>query len=536
MISSLKSKFDRSLRRAIFLSTDKLSVYHWENGKLGSSYLFDVSDDGRAYFNRYLKETGRISTYLLVDVVEEEYRQDTVPHVFGRDRDAVIERKKARLFRDTPYFYADIQEREADGRRDDSVLFTALTNPDLLQPWLQLLHQNKIPLAGIYSLPQLSKTLLPHLPEKGDNILLVSLQSISGLRQTFFKNGKLKVSRLVELPRYGTEPYAPIISTEVENINRYLNNLHLIETDEDLNVYYIADTKLLGEIRNEVSLAPSVRNIYLNLGEFSQKLGFMREFSIPFSDQLFIFQLLKERPPNYYGLKEETLYFRMQNIGRAMYVASLLLVFTGLIWGGLNFINAAVYRQQAEIAGKKTTFYSDRYQLAREKLPDTPVAPADLEVAVNIANTLQAYKSDPFPLLRLISHAMDNYPLINIDEINWGTSSDPHSRITNEEEKLSEKGVLAYTNIGKEQNEYDYYHIAVMKGVIKPFDGDYRKALDMINNFAMELRSLEDIRSVNIISLPLDISSESNLQGASNSLPGEAAFSVRIVMGVKHEA
>ena len=535
MISSLKSKFDRSLRRAIFLSTDKLSVYHWENGKLGSSYLFDVSDDGRAYFNRYLKETGRISTYLLVDVVEEEYRQETVPHVFGKDRDAVIERKKARLFRDTPYYYADVQEREKGGRRDDNVLFTALTNPELLQPWIQLLRQNKIPLAGIYSLPQLSKTLLPHLPEPADNILLVSMQSISGLRQTFFKNGKLKVSRLVELPRYGTEPYAPIISTEVENINRYLNNLHLIETDEKLNVYYIGDAKLISEIRGELKLAPSVRNIFLNLNEFSRKTGFTRDFTIPFSDQLFIYLLLKKRPSNYYALKEETLYFRMQKIGRAMYISSLLLVFTGLIWGGLNFINAAVYRQQAEIASKKTTFYSDRYQLAREKLPETPVAPADLEVAVNIADTLQAYKSDPFPVMKLVSRAMDVFPLINMEEINWATSSDPNSRITNEEEKLSDKGLSAYTDIGSEQNVYDYYHIAVMKGAIKPFDGDYRKALDMINNFATELRSLENIRSVNIISLPLDISSEANLQGASNSLPGEAAFSIRIVMGVKHE-
>lgn len=523
------------MRRAVLLSTDKLTVYHWENGRLGSSYIFDVSDDGRAYFDRYLKETGRISTYLLVDVVEEEFRQDNVPHVFGRDRDAVIERKKARLFRDTPYFHADIQARETGGRRDDKVLFTALTNPDLLKPWLQLLRQNKIPLAGIYSLPQVSKTLLPYLPEPSENILIVSLQSISGLRQTFFKDGELKISRLVDMPRYGTEPYAPIISTEVVNINRYLNSLHLIESEESLHVYYIGDAKLLSEIKNELQPVPSIRNIFLNLNEFSHTIGLEREFTTPFSDQLFIYQLLKKRPANYYALKEETLYYRMQNVGRGMYVASLLLVFTGLIWGGLNFINAAVYRQQAEIAAKKTSFYSDRYQLAREKLPDTPVAPPDLEVAVNIANTLQAYKTDPFPVLKIISQTMNGFPLVTIDEISWSAGADPNTKITSEEDKLADKGVLAYTGTGAEEADYNYYHIAVLKGAIKPFNGDYRTALDMINAFATDLRNRENVRNVNVLSLPLDISSEANLQGTSNTLPGEARFSVRVVMGVKNE-
>src|SRR5690554_3834743 len=148
MTSLLKLKFDKTPRRAVFLSADKLAVYHWVNGELGSSYLFDVSPDGQQYFDRYLKETGPLATWFLVDLVEEEYRHDTIPHVFGADRAAVIARKKARLFRDTQYFYADIQEREPDGRRDDRVLFMALTNPDLLAPWLDILHANKIPLAG----------------------------------------------------------------------------------------------------------------------------------------------------------------------------------------------------------------------------------------------------------------------------------------------------------------------------------------------------------------------------------------------------
>ena len=534
MISLPKLKFDSGFRRAVCLSADKISVYHWEKGKLGSSYIFDASADGQKYFDRYLKETGRITTYFLVDLVEEEYRQDTIPHVFGSDRAAVINRKKARLFRDTPYFHADVQGREEEGRRDDQVMFMALTNPDLLEPWLNLLINNKVPLAGIYSVPQITKLLLEYLPEPSDHMLIVSLQSISGLRQSFFYKQKLKISRLVDLPRYGTEPYAPIVMEEIGAIGRYLNSLRFLNTDQPLQIYYLADTRLLAEIQGKVSKSSPNRNIFINVNQLAQKLGLHKEITTPFSDQLLIHCLLKNRPANYYALKNERRYYQMQRAGRVMFAASLLLVFTGLIWGGLNFINAAIFKQQAEIANKKTEFYADRYKVAREKLPQTPVSPVDLEIAVNMTNTLNQYKTDPFQLLAVISKGLDQYPLIQVDEINWASAADPNKKISGDTSAADTQGVVGYSTIGTKDTGFDYYQIALLNGEISPFDGDYRNALDMINKFAETLKSAESVYNVSVVSLPLDISSQSNLQGASNTGPGAARFSIRIVMGLSH--
>lgn len=535
MISLLKSKFDRTPRRAIFLSSDKLAVYHWDNGKLGSSYLFDVSPDGQQYFDRYLKETGRISTWFLVDLVEEEFRHDKIPHVFGADRVAVIARKKARLFRDTPYFYADVQERETEGRRDDHVLFMALTNPDLLAPWLEIIHLNKIPLAGIYSVPQITKTLLDQLPEPVDHMLVVSLHSISGLRQSFYLKKQLKISRLVDLPRFGTQPYAPIIHEEVEVLRRYLNSMRLVDIDKPLHVYYLTETKLLSDIKKRSENIPSIKNIYINSTLLGQQLGLGRDITTPFSDEIFIYQLLKEKPANYYAQKEETRYYQMQKMGRAMYAASLCLIIAGLIWGGFNFLNAIVYKQQAEIAAKKTDFYSARYQLAREKLPATPVSPEDLKVVVDIANTLNKYKENPFDMFKVISEGMDKFPQIKLDSMNWAASSNPNMKI-DDNSTTSNQGVLGVSNIETVDTGFDYYQIASIKGHISPFDGNYRAALDTINQFAESLRSLESVHNVSIVTLPLDISSDASLQGASDSNPSVANFSIRIVLGVSHES
>jgi len=202
MISSLKSKFSSSTRRALLVSSDKLAVYHWVNNNLGSSYLFDGSPEGFEYFGRYLDEVPNDPVYVLLDTAGEEYRLDTIPHVFGADRRAIIKRKQDRMFRGTPYLYAEVHSREKAGRRDDNIMFSAVTNPDTIQPWLKILEEHKVPVASVLSVPLLLQNNADVIPDMSGNALVFSLQSMSGLRQSFFKDKLLKFSRLVKVPRY----------------------------------------------------------------------------------------------------------------------------------------------------------------------------------------------------------------------------------------------------------------------------------------------------------------------------------------------
>ncbi|MEE9551964.1 MAG: hypothetical protein V3V89_02860, partial [Gammaproteobacteria bacterium] len=380
MISSPKLKFNTSARRAFFLSADKLAVYHWNKGKLGSSYLFDATKEGQEYFARYLKETPNNPAYFLVDIVEEGYRQDTIPHVYGADRKAIIDRKKSRLFRDTPYFYADMQGREEEGRRDDRILFMALTNPGILAPWQKLLDENKVPLAGIYSLPQLTRDILDIIPEPADHMLVVSQQSISGLRQSFFYKQDLKISRLVGLPRYGTEPYAPYIYDEIEQIRRYLASLNLIPNEEPLDIYILADKEILNDLEKLYIATAMLRYHPIDINLLAHETCPSEDMKSPFCDRLLMHHLLKRRPANYYASATETRYFQMRNIRHMMLAASMFMFLGSLIWGGMNFMGGISYKQQALTAAKKFDFYNARYEIAREKLPKIPVEPAGLKV------------------------------------------------------------------------------------------------------------------------------------------------------------
>lgn len=295
MISSLKSKFKSSTRRALFVSSDKLAVYHWANNNLGSSYLFDASAEGFEFFGRYLNEVDNDPVYVLLDTSAEEYRLETIPHVFGADRQAIIERRQDRVFRGTPYLYADIQGREESGRRDDNIMLSAITSPEVIQPWLKILEEQKVPVASVVSVPLLLQEIKDIIPDMPSNSLVFSLQSISGLRQSFFHDKLLKFSRLVKVPRYGTEPYAPIITEELIKVRRYINGAHLIDQNKPLDIYFLGNQELLDELGKTHINSSMVRYHMFDVDTLAKICGIVDHVKAPFSDKYFIYQLLKTK-------------------------------------------------------------------------------------------------------------------------------------------------------------------------------------------------------------------------------------------------
>ncbi len=527
MISLQKSKSDFFNRRALFISADKVSVYHWDKGELGSSYMFDIDDAGRNNFERYLKETENTPMTILVDVIEEEFRQDTIPHVFGSDRTALIERKQSRLFRDADYVYVQSQGREVEGRRDDRLLFVALTKQDIVEPWIELLDKYKVPLKGMLSVPLLLQSYIKTLPDISDHALIVTMQSISGLRQTFFHKKELKISRLSKLPRFGTESYAPRIESEVEKIQRYLNSLRLIPNDTSLDVYVIADKTTLDELEKRKVSARMLKRHYYDVNKLLESIQKSAVQTVPFSDQLLLCHLLKDQVKNCYASSSEMRYLKMRNMRHAMNVASATLLFVSVIYSGLNFMGGLTYKQESESSKNKADFYQVRYDLARERLPKTPVEPAQIKVAVDAVATLEEYKSTPHEMLSFLGKGLEQYPKIKLDDIDWIFSLDP-----NKGTAVEDNSDNLPVDIVNDINQVKYYQISNLSAHIEPFDGNYREAIAMVNEFAETLSGFDSAYSVSIESFPLDISSKATLQGNTRSKGKTALFSLRAVVGV----
>lgn len=520
-------------RRIFFLASGRLTVYHFRRGRLLEPLVFTADNDGLAEFSIYLDREPEVPSSVIVDFVEEEFREESVPHVFGSDRKALIRNKKNRLFRDPRYSQAIFQGRERSGRRDDRVLFTALIRPDLLAPWLAQIARHRVPLTGIYSLPVLSQRLLGKLPAGvGSHALLVTLHSSGGLRQSFFRDQQLKVSRLAVMPVLEPGRVASYILGEVERVRRYLTSLRQLTRDTPLDVYVIAHGPLREDLRRQAADSMGLRHHILDVAEVGARVGIRGRLESSYSDLLFARMLAAAPPAQHYASPEETRYASLYRLRTAMNAVSLLLLLTGLVWGAFKFTDGFMAAQEGMALNQQIGFYAERYQIARDRLPPAPMETREIETAVDTAHELERYRTSPLSVMTLLSDAIEPYPTVQLEGLRWRVSADPQAPV--DENRIGRLRARA-PQAGVATAGGALYHIVEVRGRIEPFDGDYRHAMDVVADFADTLSQHDGVHEVQVTSLPLNVDSDERVEGRAGvgSGVGEASFTIRVVTEVQ---
>jgi len=518
-----------AIRRVFLLSGSQLTVYHWRAGALGGAQVFAADEDGLTQFSTYLDSMPSEPAWMLVDIVEEEFREDTVPHVYATDRRVLLRTKAHRLFRDARYTHALFQGRETEGRRDDRVLFTALIRPDLLAPWLGQVARHKVPLAGIYSLSILSERLLKHVPGTATRALLVTLSGNGGLRQTFFRDGQIKLSRLAIMPDLGSGQRAALILAEVEKIRRYLNSLRLLSRETPLDVHVLGHGSVIADLARTTSDTVVTRHHFVDTATVARAIGFKGVYDSPDADALFVHLLARQQPRNFYARPEETRYFSLYRARRGIKAASVLIFLASLGWSGYQMVNGAIAEQDARTLAHKVDFYERIYREARGQLPKTKVEPIDLQRTVEAVRTLAARRTTPAAMMEAISEGLGAYPSLKLARLEWRVSDDPDAPIAGTNPIRFETRTPAAT-----PDKDALYQLALIEGEVQPFDGNYRAAIEAVNGLAVRLAALKDVSAVRVVELPLDLSSRKNLSGGTGGRIGEARFKLRLALRVRH--
>jgi hypothetical protein len=84
------------MRHFLYLTDTRLVSLVTTRGRIVSRREFAVAGAGAAEFERYIVQMADAPIHLIVDLAEEDFRLDTVPHVGAGDRDTVLNRKLAR--------------------------------------------------------------------------------------------------------------------------------------------------------------------------------------------------------------------------------------------------------------------------------------------------------------------------------------------------------------------------------------------------------------------------------------------------------
>lgn len=532
-------------KRLLYLTNDQLAAYEWKRGGLTMGQAFPNDEAGWEAFSRHVAASPNIPVYLLADLVEEDFQRDSLPHVLGRARRRLVQRRLGQLYRDTPYRQAAPQGRETEGRKDDRMLFSALTNAGLLKPWLDAILEQKAPLAGIYSPPLLSAALVRKFGIASGHLLLTTRQS-GGLRQSYFQGRYLKFSRLTPLIDHSPAAVAETVARETAKTRQFLSSTRQLPRDEAMEVVILDQGPSLPQIEAACPDTDALAYRFLDLEDTARRLGLKGQAQGLHGEALFLFLLGRSAPPSHYAPPEQTRFFRLWQARIALYGLSLSALAGGLLWAGSNALDALEYHRQGLQMASETRTAQAQHQAIVGSLPPTAASPQDMKAAVQIEQMISRNASTPAELFGIVSRALDALPQIRIDQLQWqvaespGTAAEPAARPQPAAEpalSLSKGGEEAppAALIGIPQKPYQ---ILLIEGEVSPFPStgsgqaknDYRTALESVRQFATELGKNRQLQ-VEITRLPLDVRPSARLEGKAGNgdAAAKASFSLKLV-------
>ena len=493
-------------------------------GRLVECVSFQCDDAGAAAFDEFLAPHPGVPVYFMADVVEEDYRFETLPHALGADRGELVQRKLKQHYRNTSYVGAWFLGRERDKRRDDRYLFSALTNPNLLAPWLQAATVRGMPVAGIFLLPVVSASLIAALGVKATNLLLVSQQS-GGLRLTFFRDGQFRLSRLTRGEGGKVASRARFIADEVSNTRVYLHALRTTRLDEQLTLLVLDRNDTLAEVTEAITRDnPSLECIRLTRRRLSTSLN-LAESMLDLSPDAVYLQLLALRTPgNNLASAPVTAGFRRLRLRRALYAAAGTAALAGTVWSGFNVWQTYDAHAQMTAAARQTAVMRDRYREVTRQFPAAPASAQNLKRTVEIAHQLREGLRTPEMFMRVASSALEAAPGISLSGLVWKHGAD-------EADTGRPRGTAAASPAGGAAGQRR--QSGIIEGEIKPFRGDYRAAVAAINGFAERLGRDPAVAEARIVKLPLNVDPALALAGNtldSREQGGAADFKVLVVL------
>jgi len=512
-------------KKFLYLSDNRLAAWQWRGGKLAHSGDFNLDPDGYASFDDYLAQAPGTPIHILVDVIEEDFRNETIPHILGKDRQTLIERKLNQLFRTTTYRHASLQGRETAGRRDDKLLLTGLTNEELLKPWVDRIAQRKLPLAGIYSLPHLSQMLAKKVKLLAPHQLLITRQS-TGLRQSYFQEGLLKFSRLTLLASDDMLTMQDTVHRECLRTQQYLNSLRLLPRDQPLDIA-LCGARYLQQLQPESMSAPLLRYQLFGLEDIFRRLGLKIPGGDLTSELLYLNLLGRFHPPQHYASPGQRWYDQLRLIRAGILGATAATIAASAYVSLMNFNQALDDHQQGDNIAHETQGLQRQYQTIKSTFPPTPVPAEDMKNAVELVEAAARKNVMPDPLLGLISRALEAAPAIRLNQIKWSVSDKPSEEPTATPPPPAGKNenIVASITINRESP----YQIAILDGEITPFS-DYRSALESVNHFVEALKKTPPLQVAPLV-MPINIGSQASLQGSVGKKGQDnVTFSVKLIL------
>jgi hypothetical protein len=531
----------------LYLTNDKLTALLWKDGKIAGKEVFLARDYHSTDFERYIAARHATPAYLLLDITEEDFRLDTIPHLRGADQEAVIARKLGQAFRNAAYRHAQVQDRESEGRRDDRVLYHAISGADMVKSWVQALEKFSVVLEGVYSAPVLSAQLLKKLDMGAQHTLLVSLVADHNLRQTYLQNQHVKFSRLTPLDGESELSFGQQIADETSRTWQYLDSLRYFASGDKLEACILIHPNDRKPVSDAIRNYPLFQYRILDTDEVAAKLKLKPPPPTSHAEEIFAHLFAGIPLDNHFATRDQTRPARMRKAGIGLHALTAAVLAGGIAWSGYNLFLAANIGSDIQTRAQQTSAITLRYRSITGAVQETRVSSDTSRDAAALYKSYLHPASTPAGLVRDVSQVLARFPEIKLSQLAWLPSEDAKSNP--EITLVSSKGNPPIKSDPAAQDKTapvqgaapaaarnaplagNRYQILVIDAALATGATDLRATLEYIDKFVAELNAIPGWQ-VSTFASPLDVRPGSTIKAnfsGQTAAPFEARFAVRIV-------
>ena len=533
-------------RHIIYLTNENLVSLTARGGRIVARKVFPISGAGQAAFEEHVRGLRHAPTHVITDLAEEDFRVDTIPHLGSGDRDSVLNRKISQIFRNTTYRHAIAQGRETEGRRDDRVVYTAITNGEVLRPWIEVLERLEVPLEGIHSSAVFSGRLLAELKFTFPHTLLVTFTPGDALRQTYFRGKEIKFSRLTPVDLEEGETLGEMVSSEVSRTWQYLDSLRYFGTADRLEVCVLLHAKDRAVIEPALRDYDQVRFRLLDVEQVAGKLGLKPPPLSSSAEEILSHLFLLRRGENHFATKELRRFAILRNARIGIGAVAGVILAAGLAYGGWN-LSLAFKGQAQDLQTTRGIQDAQReYGEVMRSMPALGTGGQTMRDTVAFyAGNLRNYPTVASFLMPL-SLVLDRYPTVRLTQVAWEAADDANAMpvlvpiVPRESPPLKTAAKGAGTATGAaprppgsaQEGPYPSgrHAVAILEGTVTVEGTDFRQALAVVEALVEDIGKTAGYRA-GLIDSPLEVTPKFTIQGKlGERAPGtsQARFSVKV--------
>jgi hypothetical protein len=405
-----------------FINHDGLHSYLVRQHDVQPLQSYSSGEEGTLAFEDWLEETADGLHTLLADVADEGFHLESIPHVIGPDRRALISRKLTQHFFGSPYSTALSLGREKNGRRDERLLFTAITRPILVEPWLAALRRAEAAVVALYTVPLLTEKLVKQVfPDSARGLIL--LLSESGIRQIYFEQGRLRFSRLAQPPEGQFSRWSLDCLREAQKTYQYLNAQRWLPRGTPLPVRVVLSAKdtlpFISELNNTTQPADNLVFQAASLEALARHVGVTLRGPHSNSRDVIMQLALRESGGVQLAPASERRFYRMWQARFAILVAGLIVLVSSAVLSLKWTFDARTEQIEADSQRSEAQLQDSRYKQLLASLPQMPTSLDALRSTVDGIDQISARVVDPRLILQKLSKALDAFPDITLDNIEW---------------------------------------------------------------------------------------------------------------------